>query len=439
MVNLEIWQLLLLLFIPLLVFLALGQPIGFTLGGIAVFLTLLLMGPQALNMIVNTAISETSSFILLAVPLFVFMGNLLFLTRIADDLYDVAYKWLGRLPGGLAIGTVAICAIFAAMTGLSGVATVSMGLIALPSMLKRGYNKNMAVGCIAAGGALGILIPPSVIMIIYGSLCDESVGQLFMGGMIPGIILALIFIGYIAIRCLINPQLGPPDKRTFSFKEGLRSLKAVTMPLLLILLVLGVIYMGVCTPTEAAGVGAFGAILCGLIQRRLSWRTINKALLDTLKISGMIFWIIIGAVSFSHIYGITGVTKWLTDIIVSIGLNRWIIIIIMQLIWFIMGCFLDPMGILLICAPVFVPIILSLGFDKLWFGVLFTINMEMAYITPPFGFNLFYMKGVVPPEISMGDIYRSIVPYVFCQALCLALVMVFPELALWLPRTMMTR
>jgi len=197
--------------------------------------------------------------------------------------------------------------------------------------------------------------------------------------------------------------------------------------------------MGVCTPTEAAGVGAFGAILCGLIQRRLSWRTINKALLDTLKISGMIFWIIIGAVSFSHIYGITGVTKWLTDIIVSIGLNRWIIIIIMQLIWFIMGCFLDPMGILLICAPVFVPIILSLGFDKLWFGVLFTINMEMAYITPPFGFNLFYMKGVVPPEISMGDIYRSIVPYVFCQALCLALVMVFPELALWLPRTMMTR
>ncbi len=416
-----------------------GVPIAFALLGISTVGILYVWGPMGLLALFNTAYGEGTSFLLLAIPLFIFMANVLKFSGLADELYETVYRWFGPIRGGLAMGTVVICAVFAAMAGIGSVATVSMGLIALPSMLSRGYNKVMAVGCINAGGALGILIPPSIIMILYGSMAEVSVGRLFAGGMIPGLILTIIFVLYIGIRSYFQKDLGPAVKERYSWKEKFKSLRGVILPVALVALVLGVIYTGVATPTEAAGVGAGGAILVAWIHRRLNWSRIKQAMVETLQLSAMIFWIIIGAVAFTHFLAYAGIQDMLKDAILSLEVNRWVIMIAIQLVFFVLGMFLDPAGIILLTTPVFVPIITQLGFDPLWFGVLFTINMEMAYITPPFGFNLFILKGVVPPEISMVDIYKSVGPFVVLQAICLGLVMAWPDLALWLPSIMVAK
>lgn len=428
-----------LLFALMLLLLAVGVPISFALGGVATLGVLILMGPVGLYMLFSTAYGEVTNYLLIAVPLYIFMANMLGASDLADDLYQAVYAWLGRLRGGLAIGTVVICAVFAAMAGISSVATVAMGLIALPSMLKRGYSKDLAVGCISAGGALGILIPPSIIMIIYGSMAEVSIGQLFMGGVAPGILLAIIYILYIAIRCWLQPALGPGIPHVLSWGDKIRSLRGVILPLILIGIVLGVIYLGVCTPTESAAIGAAGAIVCSLIYGKLTWRSLYLASIRTLRLNSMVLWIMIGAVSFSHLMSLSGLSVHAEKLISGLDANPWVVMGIMQLTYFVLGIFIDPAGIIMITTPVFVPIINQLGFDPLWFGILFVINMEMAYLTPPFGFNLFIMKGVVPPEISMGDIYRSIFPFVALQAICLILVMIFPQLALWLPAQMVVK
>jgi len=425
--------------LALIGFLVAGLPVSFALGGLAVLGTLYVWGWKGLYMVANTAYAEGTSYILLAVPLFLLMANLLRYSGLADDLYEMVHKWMGRVPGGLAAGTVVICAVFAAMAGISSVATISMGLIALPSMLKRGYDKNMAVGCISAGGALGILIPPSIIMIIYGSMAEASIGQLFIGGILPGILLATIFCGYVLVRCILNPGMGPPVQERYSFVEKLRSVKAVVLPGSLVALVLGVIYSGAATPTEAAGIGAFGALICSLVHRKLTFENFKAALLSTLSLNAMVIWIVTGAVAFTHVLAYAGVSRLIQEMILGLGLSRWFIFFCMQIMYFVLGMFLDPAGIIMLTTPVFIPLIKELGFDPVWFGVIFTINMEMAYITPPFGFNLFIMKAVVPPGISMTDIYRSIIPFVILQALCLVICTVFPQIVLYLPYTMMSK
>jgi tripartite ATP-independent transporter DctM subunit len=429
------------LFGSLLLFIALGLPIAFTMGGLATLFTLWFWGLKGTYMIVTTAFGELTSFILIAIPLFIYMGVILEQTGMADDLYEAVYRWLGGVKGGLAIGTVMICAIFAAMVGTSSTATITMGLIALPSMLKRGYNKIMITGCISAGGALGILIPPSVIMILYCSITEVSVGKMFFAGMFPGILLALIYMAYIYIRCTINPSLGPPIPKAqrFTFRNKLVSLKGVIFPLVLILLVLGTIYTGICTPTESAGIGALGSLIVCAINGKLTWSNLKESGFRTVRINSLVMWIMVGAVSFSHCFIVSGAGDSVTNAVVGLQLNRWVILWVMQIIFMILGCFIDPAGIMMICTPAFLPIIRALGFDPLWFGILFIINMEMAYITPPFGFNLFYMRSIVPPEISMFDLYRSVIPFVFCQLLCLIIVMIFPEIALWLPSKMITK
>ncbi|MBU4604064.1 MAG: TRAP transporter large permease subunit, partial [Proteobacteria bacterium] len=419
----ETWLLTLIVFSSLVVLLAIGIPIAFAMLAIAAVGIILTWGPQGLLVLFNTAYAEGTSYLLLAVPLFIFMANILKFSGLADKLYEVVYRWMGGLRGGLAMGTVVICAIFAAMAGISSVATISMGLIALPSMLQRNYNKVMAVGCINAGGALGILIPPSILMILYGNMAEVSIGRLFAGGMLPGILLAAIFVLYIGIRCFFQKDLGPAVTEKYNWRDKFRSLKGVILPVSLVVLVLGVIYSGVATPTEAAGVGAGGAVVTALIHRQLTWARMWQALKDTLSLTVMVFWIIIGAVSFTTFLAYAGIQDMLQEAIMSMEINRWIILIAIQLVFFVLGMFLDPAGIILLTTPIFVPIINQLGFDPLWFGVLFIINMEMAYITPPFGFNLFILKSVVPPQITMADIYRSVGPFVLLQALCLAMVM----------------
>ncbi|MCP4578802.1 MAG: TRAP transporter large permease subunit [Deltaproteobacteria bacterium] len=419
----------------LLLTLLLGHPLAFTLGGIAMAFTIGVWGPKGLYMAATTALSQGTNEILLAVPLFIFMGAMLEKSGMADDLYDMMYRSFGFLRGGLAIGTVGICTIFAAMAGISAVATVTMGLIALPSMLKRGYHKNLAVGCIAAGGALGILIPPSVTMILYALLARESVGKLFAGGLVPGLILAGLFVTYIGIRCLIQPHLAPalPVEERPDWREKLRSLKAILGPGALILVVLGSIYAGICTPTEASGIGALGSVLVVIFKRNFKWKTLLEASYGTCRITAMVMWIVIGSSCFASIYNAAGSQELVTNILANLPGGRWAVFILLQLLYFVLGMFLDPTGIVMLCTPVFVPVIIKLGFDPVWFGITFIISMEMAYITPPFGFNLFYLRSVVPKDVSMMDIYRSVLPFICLQILCLILVAVFPQLVLWLP------
>jgi tripartite ATP-independent transporter DctM subunit len=413
-----------------------GIPIAFSLLFTTSIAILYLFGPKGLLLLYSSAYSEGINFLLLAIPLFVFMANMLKSSGIAEHLYDIIHKWFGNIPGGLAIGTVIICTIFAAITGISSVATVTMGLISLPEMLRRGYNKTIAIGCINAGGALGILIPPSIIMVLYGAVSGASIGHLFMGGVIPGFILCGVYILYIGIRCFLRPELGPPGKETYSIKEKILALKAIALPVLLIIMVLGAMYFGIATPTEAAGIGAFGAIVTSVVYKRFSWRVLLKVSRDSVHLTCMIFWLIFGAQTFTSFLAYAGIQDMLHQFFLSLHISRWGIMIFIQLVFFILGMFLDPAGIILLTTPVFAPVVEKLGFDLVWFGVLFTINMEMAYLTPPFGFNLFIMRGIAPPGVTMGDIYRSVTPFVILQATCLALVMVFPELALLLPRTM---
>lgn len=426
------------LFATLLAFLALGLPIAFCLGCTGAVFGFALWGWKGLYMVATNTFGQMTSFILLAIPLFIFMANMLEYSGIADALYEMMYRWMGGLKGGLAMGTVAICALFAAMAGISGAAVITMGLIALPSMLKRNYDKNMAVGCIAAGGGLGILIPPSVLMIIYANYAQESVGRLFAGGILPGIMTAAIFMVYIGVRCFLQPKMGPtlPPEERASWSEKLISLRAVIAPIFLVVAVLGTILTGMATPTEAAGIGAAGAIACAAISRRLTWQNFKESSYRTLRLTAMILWICIGASIFSGVYTGLGAVELIREIVTALPVDRWVVLAAIQVSFLLLGMVLDPVGIVMICTPVYVPVIKALGFDPVWFGILFVMNMEIGYITPPFGYNLFYMKSIVPKEISMGDVIRSIVPFVALFMIALVIVIVVPQIALYLPTVM---
>ena len=426
---------LLLMLAVLIITLGLGLPLAIALGGIALIFTYFTWGVGGFYAAASTCVSQSTNEILLAVPLFIFMGNMLRYSKIADEIYDMMYRTLGALRGGLAMGTVAVCAIFAAMAGISAVATITMGLVALPSMLKHGYNKHLSVGCIAAAGGLGILIPPSVTMILYALLSQLSVGKLFAAGMIPGIILAILYCIYIYTRSVVTPGYAPalPREERPTFKEIAISFKALLWPLIIILLVLGTIYGGVCTPTEAAAMGALGTLLAVIFKGNFTWKIFSDSCNSTLTITVMAMWIVIGGTIFGNIINALGVQKMMLDVSAGLPGGRWTVFAVIQIIYFILGCFLDPTAIVLICTPIFHPLATTLGFDPIWFATIFIINMQMAYITPPFGYNLFYMRSIVPSDITMRDIYISVVPFIVVIAICLVLMCIFPQAVLWLP------
>jgi tripartite ATP-independent transporter DctM subunit len=425
----------LLFFSSLLIFLLLGLPLTFVLGGVSVVFLYFTWGPESFYMVAAQTWDAMNKFILVAIPLFIFMAMILERSGTANDLYEMMYVWFGGVKGGLAIGTVAICAIFSAMCGISGAAVVSMGTIALPSMLKRNYDKLIAVGCINSGGGWGILIPPSVIMILYALIAGESVGKLFAGGIMPGFMLFVLVSAYIAIRCYFQPHLGPPipEAERGDWGRKFRALKAVILPVMIVFMVLGSIVFGVATPTEAAAVGVLGALISGLIYRQLNRSLIVEASLRTFRLTGMIMWILFGAYCFTAAYHGMGASRLIEDLMQYMPGGPWGTIIFIQVIIFLLAMVLDPAGIMMICIPIFLPVVVAHGFDPVWFGILFIINMEIGYMTPPFGFNLFYMKGVVPPSISMLDIYKSVIPFTIVESFGLVLVMIFPQIALWLP------
>jgi len=433
------------MFSLMFVLLMTGVPLGIALGAIgAGFAIWLWGGPASALTVLFTTFGVMKMFILIAVPLFIFMGVVLESSGIADALYGAIYKWMGGLRGGLAMGTIAICAVIAAMVGIAGAATVTMAIIALPSMLKRGYDKRMITGGIQAGGALGFLIPPSVTAIIYAMLARVSVGKLFTAGVFPGLMLATFYIIYIGVRSYLQPHMGPalPPEDRASWREKIGSLKALIMPIILIGVVLGFIMLGITSPTEAASVGAAGALVCAAFHRRLNWAMLQESLIRTANITAITMWICIGALAFSSVYDGLGATKLVETYIANLPLGPYGILIAIQLSFIVMGMILDDTAILFITLPVYVPIIKFLGFDPTWFGLLFIVNIQMAFLTPPFGYCLFYMlgitkdlfkKGIISEEITVGDIYRSVWPFVGLQAIGLAMIIIFPQIAMWLP------
>lgn len=416
-------------------FLGIGVPIAVALGGLSVALVWLFWGTNPLNMLVLRSYGMASAFELLAVPLFVFMANMLERSKIADDLYQTMSKFAGSRPGGLAAGTVLICMVFAAMAGISGAATVSMGILALPAMLSRGYNTKLALGSIAAGGSLGILIPPSVTMIIYGVIAQVSVGRLYAGGVGPGLLLVVLFLIYIIIRARMNPSIAPglPEEELASWPEKLRSLTGLILPIGLVFAVLGSILTGAASVSEAAAVGAIGSMLAAILKRGLNFRMFHEAAVNTLMVSSLIFWIVIGAAAFATLYTAMGAANLIQGMVLGLEVNRYVILAVMMAILLVMGMVIETTGIIMIAVPVMVPIAIALGFDPIWFGVLFIINMEIGFLTPPFGYNLFYLKGVAPKSVKLTQIYTSVIPFVLLMILGLAICIAFPGIITWLP------
>jgi len=435
----------LIMFGSLLVLLMAGLPLAFVTGGLACVFLFILGDERALNIVPSRIFPLMTNYQLSAIPLFIFMASMLERAGIINDMFDVIYKVLGGVKGGLAAATIIASTVLAAMVGVIGAAVVTMGIIALPAMLKRHYDPKIAMGSIMAGGTLGILIPPSILAIIYAVVAEQSVGELFIGAVIPGLMLSGLYVLYVIASCVINPRKGPPIpvEERISFKEKMRLLSNMSAPIALIAVVLGVIFTGVATPVEAAGIGTFGAIVVAAIHRNLDWQTLREASLTTLKASAMVIWIMFGATIFVGLYVLEGGQQFVQGALEATGLGPWGILIIMQIVLVILGMFLDWVGILLLCVPIFVPIIKALGAASfgldnpddlvLWFGVLYLVNMQMSFLSPPFGYALFYLRGVAPAEIPMTDIFKSALPFLGLQLVGLVLCMLFPSLITWLP------
>ena len=427
----------LLMFSSMLLLLLSGQRVFAAIGFVAALFALLLWGDGGSEMAFAASIKLLNWYPLLTLPMFIFMGYMLSESGIAGDLYKAFHVWMGALKGGLAIGTIGLMVAISAMNGLS-VAGMAIGTsIALPEMLKRNYDKRMITGVIQAGSSLGILVPPSIVLVLYGMIARQPVSQLWLAGIIPGLLLAALFIVYIAIRCQLQPRLGPPlsaQERAMPLAEKIKLLGAGVIPLLIIVSVIGLFITGVTSLVESSAVGAFAACLAAAWKRKLTARVFEETLRKTLSVSCMFMWIILAALCFGAVFDGLGAVKAIETLFIDTwGLSPWGVLLMMQLSYILMGMFLDDTAMLVIVAPLYIPLIIALGFNPVWYGVLYTITCQIAYMTPPFGYNLFLMKAMAPKDIALLDIYRSIIPFVLIMCLALLLLMVFPQLALWLP------
>ena len=425
------------MFATMLLMLLTGQRVFGAIGFVAAMAALLLWGDGAVEMPYTAAWKLFKWYPMLTLPLFIYMGYMISESGIADDLYRMFHVYFGGIKGGLAIGTMGMMVAISAMNGLS-VAGMAIGAtIALPAMLKLGYDKRMITGVVQAGSSLGILVPPSVVLVLYGMIARQPVSKLWLAGIIPGIMMATLFILYIYIRCKLQPELGPDlpkEERQISKTEKMKLLQAGLIPFAIFFSMTGLFLMGIASLVECSAVGAFGATLAALFKGKLNWPVIENTLKKTLGVSCMFMWIILAALSFGAVFdGIGAVRAIETLFIERWNLSPWGVLIMMQLSYILMGMFLDDTAMLVIVAPLYVPLIIALGFNPIWYGVLYTITCQIAYMTPPFGYNLFLMRAMAPKEIDLIDIYRSIIPFVLVMCLGLAIVMIFPEIATWLP------
>ena len=425
------------MFATMLLMLLTGQRVFGAIGFVAAMAALLVWGDGSIEMPYTAAWKLFKWYPMLTLPLFIYMGYMISESGIADDLYRMFHVYFGGIKGGLAIGTMGMMVAISAMNGLS-VAGMAIGAtIALPAMLKLGYDKRMITGVVQAGSSLGILVPPSVVLVLYGMIARQPVSKLWLAGIIPGIMMATLFILYIYIRCKLQPELGPAlpkQERQISKSEKFKLLQAGLIPFAIFFSMTGLFLMGIASLVECYAVGALGATLAALFKGKLKWNVIENTLKKTLGVSCMFMWIILAALSFGAVFdGIGAVRAIETLFIERWNLSPWGVLIMMQLSYILMGMFLDDTAMLVIVAPLYVPLIIALGFNPIWYGVLYTITCQIAYMTPPFGYNLFLMRAMAPKEIDLIDIYRSIIPFVLVMCLGLAIVMIFPEIATWLP------
>lgn len=427
-----------LMFVGLLIGLFLGHPLAFVLGGLAVIFGIIGWGPECFGMFMNRIYGVMDNYVLLAIPLFIFMAQILDQSGVAEKLFNSMRYLFGPLRGGIAVSVVVVSTLFGACTGIIGASVVTMGLLALPIMLKYGYDKRLSCGCISAGGTLGILIPPSIMLIVMANQSGLSVGELFAGAIIPGLILATLYIAYILFKCYIHPEAGPAltqeERLAFSKRElAVMLLKSLIPPMVLILGVLGTIFTGVATPTEASGVGAFLAFLMTVVYGRFTWDGLCTALAQTGKTTTMVIVILVGATCFTGVFLGLGGGDVVEQFIMSVGLGKWGTFIVMMIICFLLGMFIDWIGIVMITFPLFLPIATQLGFDNVWFVVTIAVMLQDSFLTPPFGYALFYLKGVAPPEVKTSDIYWGAFPFWRLMEIGLIIVVVFPETITWLP------
>jgi len=425
------------MFVTMLLMLLTGQRVFGAIGFVAAMAALLLWGDGAVEMPYTAAWKLFKWYPMLTLPLFIYMGYMISESGIANDLYKMFHVYFGGIKGGLAIGTMGMMVAISAMNGLS-VAGMAIGAtIALPEMLKRNYDKRMITGVVQAGSSLGILVPPSVVLVLYGMIARQPVSKLWLAGILPGLMMAGLFILYIYIRCRLQPELGPAlkkEERNISRSEKLQLLQAGIIPFAIFFTMTGLFLMGIASLVECSAVGAFGATLAALIKGKLNWAVIENTVKKTLGVSCMFMWIILAALSFGAVFDGIGAVKAIETLFIERwNLSPWGVLIMMQLSYILMGMFLDDTAMLVIVAPLYVPLIIALGFDPIWYGILYTITCQIAYMTPPFGYNLFLMRAMAPKEINLADIYRSIIPFVLVMCLGLAIVMIFPEIATWLP------
>jgi C4-dicarboxylate transporter DctM subunit len=416
----------------LLVFLATRTPVAVALGLIGTIGTVLFVSPLAVQHIASLAFAQSSSFVLAVVPLFILMGEALAATGIGRDLFRTAQIWLRRVPGALAVGTVFACAVFASVCGSSPVTAATIGAMAVPEMIRRGYDKTLALGTTAAGGTLGILIPPSVPMILYGVITETSIGDLFIAGILPGVMMTILFSATVIIKVLLRPQLAPPLKERTAWPEKWRSLGSITPVLLLAFLVIGSIYAGIATPTEAGAVGAAGALLIAAAMGYLRWPALWRALDNTVKTTAMFLLLLVGGLFSSFVLTRLGVPQGMSDFLTSVAAPPWVIIVLINLLLVVLGMFLDPLSILVIVVPIFLKAVVALGYDPVWFGIMVTIQIEIAAITPPVGFNLFVLKSVVP-GVELSDVIKGSLIFVAPMLLGIVMLLLFPQIALFLP------
>lgn len=429
----------LLLFAAVFLLLMAGFPVAFTLGGVSLFFGALTFGLDFFNLLPLRIWGVMTNYVLIAVPLFVFMGVMLEKSGLAEELLETMALLFGRMRGGLAVSVVVVGMLLAASTGIVGATVVTMGLLSLPTMLKRGYSPQVAAGTICAAGTLGQIIPPSVVLILLGSILNVSIGDMFMGALLPGLLLVALYLLWIAGTALLRPAAVPtmPEEELEKFRGramAAQVAKAFLPPFALILAVLGSIFAGVASPTEAAAVGAMGATLLTLAHRRLSAATLKAVMRDTMTLTSMVFIILVGATAFGLVFRGMGGDRYLTGLILDAQLSPPAFLALVMAAVFIAGFFIDFIEITFIIVPVVAPIFVQMGVDLLWLGVLLALNLQTSFLTPPFGFSLFYLKGVAPPEVRTGHIYRGIIPYIVIQLLALVLVILFPQLVTWLPR-----
>ncbi len=421
----------------MLVMMLTGQRIFGAIGFVSAIAALLLWGDGGVEMPFSAAFKLFNWYPLLTLPLFIYMGYILSESGIANDLYKMFHIWFGGLKGGLAIGTIALMVIISAMNGLS-VAGMAIGAtIALPEMLRRGYDKRMITGVVQAGSSLGILVPPSVVLVLYGMIARQPVSKLWLAGVLPGLMMAGLFVLYIVIRCKIQPNLAPTlnkEELDMPMSEKLKLLRAGIIPFLIFFFMTGLFVMGITSLVESSAVGATAATLAALAKGSLNKKVLEETMRKTLGISCMFMWIILAALSFGAVFDGIGAVKAIESLFITQWhLSPWEVLIMMQLSYLIMGTFLDDTAMLVIVAPLYVPLVIALGFNPVWYGILYTITCQIAYMTPPFGYNLFLMRAMAPDEISLMDIYKSIIPFVLIMTFALVLVMIFPQIALWLP------